>query len=363
MSRWPLLAALALLLGLMFLASPAAPSDRANGVISECPASSVLALILPRRDYVCLKQGQACKLAPSVYRAYAFKCKRGRLVRLPRWKGFTYIVDVGGYRLAMFCAGRGAPTVVTESGFGWNESAHGRWTSSAFSRVQTEVEKTTRFCVYSRAGMGLSENRKPPGPVPAVRVVEDLHALLRGAGIKPPYVLAGWSLGGFFVRLYTQHYPDEVVGLVTLDGTPLGIRPLPFGPLEGDPVADEGGAGYYFAAADAEVAASPGLGARPLIVLNHNVNIAPQDPNETIGLNAQKQIARLSTSSILVSADQSDHFIPIDQPNLTAEAIRQVIAAVRAGRPLPACTETPLPRFHATCLDPNSPPGSRSKSS
>jgi hypothetical protein len=45
----------------------------------------------------------------------------------------------------------------------------------------------------------------------------------------------------------------------------------------------------------------------------------------------------------------------MNQPNLTAEAIRQVIAAVRAGRALPACAETPLPRFHATCLDPNSP--------
>jgi alpha/beta hydrolase family protein len=346
--------ALALVVGLVVLVSPAASSDRAKGVVGECPAGSVLALILPRRYYVCLRQGQACKFAPSVYRAYGFRCKRGRLARLPKWKGFTSIVDVGGYRLAMFCSGRGAPTVVMESGFGWDESAHG-WGGSAFSRVRPEVEKTTRFCVYSRAGMGLSESRKPPGPVPAVRVVEDLHALLQGAGIKPPYVLGGWSFGGFLVRLYTKHYPDEVLGLVTLDGLPLGIRPLPGAPLEGDPVADEGGGGYYMAAADAEVAASPGLGVRPLIVLNHNVNRVPQDPDEIAGLKAQKQIARLSTSSILVSADRSSHFIPLDQPNLTAEAIRQVIAAVRAGRALPACTETPLPRFHATCLDPNSP--------
>jgi hypothetical protein len=45
----------------------------------------------------------------------------------------------------------------------------------------------------------------------------------------------------------------------------------------------------------------------------------------------------------------------MNQPNLSAEALRQVIAAVRAGRALPACAETPLPSFHATCLDPNSP--------
>jgi pimeloyl-ACP methyl ester carboxylesterase len=349
--------ALALAVGLVVLVSPAAPSDRAKGVVGECPAGSVLALILPRRDYVCLKQGQACKLAPSVYRAYAFLCKRGRLARLPKWKGFTYIVDVGGYRLAMFCSGRGAPTVVTESGLGWDESAHGHWNSSAFWRVQTKVEKTTRFCVYSRAGDGLSEGRKPPRPVPAVRVVEDLHALLQGAGIKPPYVLGGWSLGGFFVRLYTKHYPNEALGLVALDGTPLGLRPLSpfFDGVDLDAVFSDGGFGYYLAAADAEVASSPGLGARPLIVLTHNVTIPPQDPVEAAWLNAQTQVARPSTSSVLVRADQSGHGISMDQPNLSAEALRQVIAAVRAGRALPACAETPLPRFHATCLDPNSP--------
>jgi pimeloyl-ACP methyl ester carboxylesterase len=338
--------ALALLVGLVMSVSPAAPSDLARGVVGECPAGSVLALMLPRRDYVCLKQGQACKLAPSVYRPYAFQCKRGRLTRLPKWKGFTSIVDVGGYRLAMFCSGRGVPTVVMESGVGL--------AGEAFSRVQPKVEKTTRFCVYARAGAGMSEGRKPTGPVPAIRVVEDLHALLQGAGIEPPYVLGGWSLGGFFVRLYAKHYPDEVLGVVTLDGTPLGLRPL-FPPLEGIDLVDDFDGGEYVAAADAEVAASPGLGARPLIVLTHNVKWPPQDPFAAAWLNAQKQVARQSTSSILVSADQSGHPIAMDQPNLTAEALRQVIAAVRAGRALPACAETPLPRFHATCLDPNSP--------
>jgi hypothetical protein len=72
-------------------------------------------------------------------------------------------------------------------------------------------------------------------------------------------------------------------------------------------------------------------------------------------LKAQKQVARLSTSSILLRADLSGHGISMDQPTLTAEALRQVIAAVRAGRALPACAQTPLPRLHATCLDPNSP--------
>jgi hypothetical protein len=85
------------------------------------------------------------------------------------------------------------------------------------------------------------------------------------------------------------------------------------------------------------------------------VKIPPQDPDQAAWLDAQKQAARLSTSSILIRADLSGHGISMNQPNLSAEAIRQVIAAVRAGRALPACAQTPLPRFHATCLDPNSP--------
>jgi alpha/beta hydrolase fold len=339
----------ALVVGLVVVVSPAAPADRANRAVTECPSGSVLARLLPRQaKYVCLKQGQAC--TPSfqdLYRAYAFRCRRGRLARLPKWKGFTYIVDVGGYRLGMFCRGRGAPTVVMESGAGLG--------GNSFSRVQPKVATTTRFCVYDRAGGGISEGRKPTGPVPAVRIVDDLHALLQGARIKPPYVLGGWSLGGFFVRLYTKHYPDEVVGLVSLDGTPFGLRP-PFPPLEGlDLWEGDWDGGEYVAAADAEVAASPNLGARPLIVLTHGKKVAPQASDEAMWLNAQKQVARLSTSSILVSADQSGHGIPVDQPSLTAAAIRQVVTAARAGHALPACAETPLPRFHATCLDPTSP--------
>lgn len=62
-------------------------------------------------------------------------------------------------------------------------------------------------------------------------------------------------------------------------------------------------------------------------------------------LKAEKQVARLSTSSILVSADLSGHGIAMSQPNLTAEAFREVIAAVRAGRALPACAQSKLLRF------------------
>jgi pimeloyl-ACP methyl ester carboxylesterase len=47
----------------------------------------------------------------------------------------------------------------------------------------------------------------------------DLSALLERASVSPPYVLVGWSAGGMLARWYTDRHPDEVVGLVTVDGS------------------------------------------------------------------------------------------------------------------------------------------------
>lgn len=95
------------------------------------------------------------------------------------------------------------------------------------------------------------------------------------------------------------------------------------------------------AAADADLAASPDLGARPLVVLTRGLGEAPAD-QEALWLRLQKQVARLSTSSILARANTSGHAIQQHAPGLSAEAFRQVISAVRARAPLPACAVTPL---------------------
>jgi pimeloyl-ACP methyl ester carboxylesterase len=192
-------------------------------------------------------------------------------------------------------------------------------------------------------------------------VVEELHILLAGAGLSPPYVLGGWSLGGFFNRLYTKRYPAEVVGLVAVDGTPIGLPGDPVLKPPGEPPIDlVGGPGlpdsYYLAAAGAELAAAPDLGARPLVVLTHGIMEPSWSADfEALWLKWQKQVTRLSSSSILASADNAGHGIQMEASSLTAEAFRQVIAAVRTSAPLPACAATPLPRLGGTCLDPASP--------
>src|SRR5512140_1444829 len=121
------------------------------------------------------------------------------------------MVDVGGYRLHINCAGSGTPTVVIESG--WGDS------SAGWSWVQPEVAKTTRVCTYDRAGMGWSEASREPRT--AREYAKELHTLLAKANEPGPYVLVGHSLGGYTVLVYAHDYPAEVSGLVLIDAQAL----------------------------------------------------------------------------------------------------------------------------------------------
>lgn len=117
------------------------------------------------------------------------------------------MIDVGGYRLHLYCQGEGDPTVVMEAGMsGW---------STDWSLVQPEIAKTTRVCTYDRAGYGWSD----PGPRPrdSQQVAAELHTLLSKSGIKGNLILVGHSLGGLFVQYYAKTYPQQVSGIVLVD--------------------------------------------------------------------------------------------------------------------------------------------------
>ena len=109
------------------------------------------------------------------------------------YKPVDQMVDVNGIQMRLDCRGSGSPTVVLEAG--------GQSSGIYWVRIQDEVAKFTRVCSYDRAGYGWSdtvhETLLPP------KVVEMLHALLEKAGEKPPYLMAGHSFGGIYVRTFT----------------------------------------------------------------------------------------------------------------------------------------------------------------
>lgn len=117
------------------------------------------------------------------------------------------MIDLGGYRLHLGCAGKGRPTVILSIGAGGF--------STDWALVQSRVAGFTRVCSYDRSGVAWSDL----GPKPRTMDQEafDLYRLLTSAGERGPYVVVGQSLGGMVVRIFTEQHPKEVVGVVLVD--------------------------------------------------------------------------------------------------------------------------------------------------
>ena len=273
--------------------------------------------------------------------------------------------DVGGHRLHLNCTGESPQTVLLESGLGGG--------ALDWSSVQPEVTKFARVCSYDRAGAVWSE--AGPSPRDAAQVVKELHTLLGSAGLRPPYVLVGHSLGGLYVQLYASRYPEEVAGVVLVDSTHEGqwlreeLPPVPpyYAPLmkaaapvgvvrltlkfnrpsENIPeaLAAELAAlysrtGHVYSVADelenmsksmAEVRESPmRLGGKPLVVLTRGRPQPSSSPEESeraerAWRELQTDLAGRSSAAKHVIAENSGHYIQFDEPGLVIDSIRQVL--------------------------------------
>lgn len=123
-------------------------------------------------------------------------------------------VDIGGRTLNLYCSGQGTPTVILETG---GNSPGYEWLVQ-----QSKMAAFTRACWYDRAGVGWSD--PPSSPRTSASIVSDLHEMLKRAGVLPPYVMAGGSVGGEYVRIYTARYPMDVAGLVLIDSSVADMR-------------------------------------------------------------------------------------------------------------------------------------------
>lgn len=129
------------------------------------------------------------------------------------------LVDIGGYRLHLFCSGpvsSSGPTVVLSAGSG--DYAIDWW------RVQMAIADSIRVCSYDRASWGWSD--LGPEPRTLRQEAAELHLALTRAGEHRPFVLVGHSLGGQVVRLYQLGHPTEVGGMVLVAPTHENTRLL-----------------------------------------------------------------------------------------------------------------------------------------
>jgi pimeloyl-ACP methyl ester carboxylesterase len=277
------------------------------------------------------------------------------------------LVDVGPYRLHIECTGAGAPTVILEPGAGGSAASMGL--------IAPALARHTRVCVYDRAGRGWSD--PAASPPDGAQIATDLHTLLHRAHVPGPYVMAGHSFGGLYVRTYAAKYPEEVAGLVLVDSTAANNTPVP--PPNADSYSFLTHASSLFATTsrlglgrliasfswsalppeyrnDAHATAATGkemagvleeygvagrsaaeagalrsFGAKPLVVLTASRG------SQQGWMGLQNKMAELSTNGVHRVEPGADHASFVDNPVHAAavtRAIHDVVASIRTGAPL-----------------------------
>ena len=282
------------------------------------------------------------------------------------------LVDVGGRNMHIHCTGEGSPTVILDSGLG---DSYLSW-----HKVQPEIAKFTHVCSYDRAGLGFSDPSSQPRTSKVI--AEELRALLQAAGVPPPYVIVGHSMGGYDVRVYAIIYRSDIVGMVLVDAShpdqenrfppelknmegswrreaefiayamPFGV-PRFLGLCDNDPTSRAADCNARtareqlaeikaFPESAAETAATGSLGDLPLAVLSHDPDKPSGDlppeiakPTNEAWERMQVELTHLSTRGTRTIAKNSAHYIQIDRPDVVIEAVRNVVEQARQGRPTP----------------------------
>jgi len=332
-----------------------------------CAFLSIVAVSLP---HVSGAKDEPTAIVDPAWGVYA---RPQRLVRL-----------ADGRAINLYCLGHGVPTVVLDAG--WGDSA------VVWRKVHSSLAKHSQVCAFDRAGYGFSD----PGPLPrdAEHIAKDMKGMFGAAGLKPPYVLVGHSLGGLNVRYYADLHPQEIAGMVLVEpatehqdkriiqvlpaigelfkqqragvqacldrlegraksGAQLDemckAQPLPDLPAEVNAAAAALDAkpdhlrtelsefdGILGPSSDQVAAARRSYGALPLIVLTGGApvlpGLSPADVQKLLGLIKQMhgELASLSTRGVDRMVPGSGHYVQIDAPQAVIDAVSEVVAEVAA---------------------------------
>jgi pimeloyl-ACP methyl ester carboxylesterase len=278
---------------------------------------------------------------------------------------FAGLVDIGdGRKMYLECHGAGSPPVILISGLLGSTEAWRTVTKDGAPKVFPEVAKFTRVCAYDRPGTPVGEGPSRSDPVPQPTSTQDaatdLYALLHAAPVPGPYVLVAHSYGGLVARLYASRHPGEVSGMVLIDALSDGFKSAmtpeqwttwktASKPLKANLAEYPELEQLDYEASMDQVAAAPPIHPMPLVVLSADFlfgpnwrskiveGVVPPGTPSDLGYvidkaqkSAQEGLAALVPDAKHVTNTHSGHNIPMEQPQLVIDAIREVVDDVRS---------------------------------
>ncbi len=244
--------------------------------------------------------------------------------------------SIGNARVFYKTAGAGEPTIVFESGLGDGMDS---WT-----KVYNDLAASHHVFAYDRPGYGRhltldrSYDSDRDGKRTGDEVARHLHDVLAQAGVKPPYVLVGHSVGGMYSLSFAQMYPGEVAGIVLVDArlpgfteaceqAHVGLCDIP-GVLKltlNEPMRSEA---FGMAKTDASIGAPAQFGPYPVTV----IAATKPSPGASEGFQdvwraTARQFAARVTNGRYVEVPATAHYVHQEHPELVEQEIERVVEA------------------------------------
>ncbi len=238
------------------------------------------------------------------------------------------LVSIDNGQMHIRCIGSGAQTVVLIAG--WDDGGD-KW-----GAIEPAISERARVCSYSKFGTGTSD--APSSTQTFDTEAADLHALLDEAGEPGPYVALGHSFGGAVAVTFASKYADEVSGLVLLDASPTSwpATVCSVAAYEGgcavmhDPTLSPERLDVF--RAFEEVATITSLGDLPMTVITaaHRTDPALAQSElarlDAVWAEGVGRWAGLSSSSSVVSVENTGHNIELDQPQVVIQELLDLLA-------------------------------------
>lgn len=127
----------------------------------------------------------------------------------------TKFVNIAGVSTHFVKKGKGGPTVVFQSGLGGDYKI--------WEEIQDSLAKSTTTISYDRAGLQWSDASRLPKTMQGI--TRELELLLENTKCPKPYILVGHSLAGITLRPFIKEHSADVAAIVFLDVShPLQIK-------------------------------------------------------------------------------------------------------------------------------------------
>ncbi|EGC29326.1 hypothetical protein DICPUDRAFT_159094, partial [Dictyostelium purpureum] len=142
--------------------------------------------------------------------------------------GFSFFPIVDNLKLHIRCytnkhMPRYGELLIFDSGLPMFSTAYGNVIQNLLSNNTMNRFGISNACFFDRYGYGWSQ--LSPEAMSAQTFVKKLRASIQSISLiaNQQFYYVGWSMGGLFAQTYAMMYPNDLKGILSIDGTDIGV--------------------------------------------------------------------------------------------------------------------------------------------